>query len=265
MPGTERGAEPVAMRTCLAASSVSDPSASATPILAALRKRPSPMKTSILFLRISAWTPLYSCSTTRALRRCTASRSTATLSTVSPSSRGSFRCSRSSAVCSMAFVGMHPMCRQVPPTFSRSTSATLSPSCAARIAPTYPPGPLPMTMRSYASGIAGMSSVRLVNQMPGHRAERFPPGKPLLRPVPVVHGIFPQSPAQEVSCPTELRREVHEPRLRVPHHAADLVEAPQDLRHFLRLGIQVLLARSDLIEHAIPGFQALPAHVQALR
>src|SRR3989475_12728877 len=163
----------------------------------------------------------------------------------------------------MALVGMHPMCRQVPPTYSRSPSATLSQSWSARIAQKYTPGPLPITMRSYASGIAGMSSMRLVNQMPGHRAERFPPGKPLLRPVPVVHGIFPQSPAQEVSCPTELRREVHEPRLRVPHHAADLVEAPQDLRHFLRLGIQLLLARSNLVEHAIPGFQALPENVQA--
>src|SRR5947209_20489358 len=48
---------------------------------------------------------------------------------------------------------MHPQLRQIPPSNSRSTIAVLSPSWAARIAATYPPGPEPRTMRSYVSGI----------------------------------------------------------------------------------------------------------------
>src|SRR5947209_2350895 len=48
---------------------------------------------------------------------------------------------------------MHPQLRQIPPSSSRSTMAVLSPSCAARIAATDPPGPEPRTMRSYWSAI----------------------------------------------------------------------------------------------------------------
>ena len=51
--------------------------------------------------------------------------------------------------CRSAFEGMQPMLRQVPPCVLRfSTTAVFSPSCAARMAQTYPPGPVPMTMRS---------------------------------------------------------------------------------------------------------------------
>src|SRR3989441_8296064 len=49
------------------------------------------------------------------------------------------------------FVGMQPRCRQVPPTFSFSMTATLSPNWAPRIAPTYPAEPPPMTATSNAS------------------------------------------------------------------------------------------------------------------
>jgi hypothetical protein len=48
-----------------------------------------------------------------------------------------------------AFDGMHPIFRQVPPSVAFfSTTATFMPSCAARIAQTYPPGPVPITTRS---------------------------------------------------------------------------------------------------------------------
>jgi hypothetical protein len=57
-PGMLRGAEPVAMMTALASSSVSDPSASATPIRRRLRNRPVPAKMSILFLRMRYIVPL---------------------------------------------------------------------------------------------------------------------------------------------------------------------------------------------------------------
>ncbi len=46
------------------------------------------------------------------------------------------------------------MLRQVPPSVARfSTQATFMPSCAARMAQTYPPGPEPMTMTSKESGM----------------------------------------------------------------------------------------------------------------
>src|SRR5512147_1950680 len=45
---------------------------------------------------------------------------------------------------------MHPIRRHVPPSsFSFSTHATSIPSCAARIAAMYPPGPAPITTRSW--------------------------------------------------------------------------------------------------------------------
>jgi len=52
-------------------------------------------------------------------------------------------------LCSSDFDGMQPTLRQVPPSVaSFSTTATFMPSCAARTAQTYPPGPVPMTTRS---------------------------------------------------------------------------------------------------------------------
>ncbi len=42
--------------------------------------------------------------------------------------------SATSAACSSALVGMQPRCRQVPPSLSFSTRATLRPSSAARSA-----------------------------------------------------------------------------------------------------------------------------------
>src|SRR3979490_250912 len=45
---------------------------------------------------------------------------------------------------------MHPTCKQVPPRKgSFSTTTVFSPSSPARIAATYPPGPLPIIATSY--------------------------------------------------------------------------------------------------------------------
>src|SRR5712691_5740839 len=52
------------------------------------------------------------------------------------------------AECSSALVGMQPMFTHTPPSFSCSTTAVLSPSCAQRMAQTYPAGPPPRTMTS---------------------------------------------------------------------------------------------------------------------
>src|SRR5688572_18052582 len=53
-----------------------------------------------------------------------------------------------SALRSSALVGMHPQFRHTPPGRSSSTAATERPSCAHRIAATYPPGPVPTTATS---------------------------------------------------------------------------------------------------------------------
>ena len=71
----------------------------------------------------------------------------------SPSSRphsfAAWAIFRAWACSSSALVGMQPQLRQVPPSvFCRSTTATFSPSCAARIAAGYPPVPAPMMMTS---------------------------------------------------------------------------------------------------------------------
>src|ERR671933_29075 len=54
----------------------------------------------------------------------------------------------SSALRSRALDGMQPTFRHTPPQYLDSTTATLLPSCAARIAATYPPGPAPRTTTS---------------------------------------------------------------------------------------------------------------------
>ena len=47
-------------------------------------------------------------------------------------------------------MGMQPTCRQVPPSLgSFSMMAVFRPYWPARTAAEYPPGPLPMTIRSY--------------------------------------------------------------------------------------------------------------------
>src|SRR3954453_22813855 len=56
--------------------------------------------------------------------------------------------SATSAACRSALVGMHPRCRQVPPTLSRSTKITDRSSSAARKAHAYPPLPAPRMTRS---------------------------------------------------------------------------------------------------------------------
>ena len=56
--------------------------------------------------------------------------------------------SANAADSSRALVGMQPRCRHVPPILSSSTSATFSPSWAARKAAVYPPVPAPSTTRS---------------------------------------------------------------------------------------------------------------------
>ncbi|CFS29284.1 Uncharacterised protein [Mycobacterium tuberculosis] len=54
----------------------------------------------------------------------------------------------SSALRNSALDGIQPTLRHTPPQYLGSTIAVLRPSCAARIAATYPPGPAPRTTTS---------------------------------------------------------------------------------------------------------------------
>src|SRR5207302_777799 len=112
---------------------------------------PSPLKTVTLFFFSRNSTPRQSWLTTASLRLSTAGQSICRPSVLRRSAPALWIWWASSDECRNDFVGMQPRCRQVPPTFSFSMTATLSPNWAPRIAPTYPAEPPPMTATSNAS------------------------------------------------------------------------------------------------------------------
>ena len=75
-------------------------------------------------------------------------KSNFTSPTFTPNSAACFTRVARFAASSSALAGIHPQSTHVPPRPSFSTTAVLRPSCAARIAPTYPAGPPPMKMTS---------------------------------------------------------------------------------------------------------------------
>src|SRR5207244_7004054 len=95
-------------------------------------------------------TPLVFFSTTSSLNLIMPGRSSATFPSILIPWRVKpcRRCANFCELSSNALDGIQPTLRHVPPRNSRSTQATFIPSCAARMAATYPPGPAPMTMRS---------------------------------------------------------------------------------------------------------------------
>ena len=107
-----------------------------------------PQITSTLFFFIRKPTPPLSCFDTARERATTFSMSNETSFADSPNSLAWFMWSYISAERSSALVGMQPQLRQMPPRCLFSTIAVFSPSCDARIAVTYPPGPEPMMMTS---------------------------------------------------------------------------------------------------------------------
>src|SRR2546429_5408771 len=112
---------------------------------------PSPLKTVTLFFFSRNSTPRQSWLTTASFRFSTAGQSICMPSVFRPSAPALRIWWASSDEWRNDFVGMQPRCRQVPPTFSFSMTATLSPNWAPRIAPTYPAEPPPMTATSNAS------------------------------------------------------------------------------------------------------------------
>src|SRR5438034_4902853 len=112
---------------------------------------PSPLKTVTLFFFSRNSTPRQSWLTTASFLLRTAGQSICRPSVFRPSAPALWSWWASSEEWRNDLVGMQPRCRQVPPTFSFSMTATLSPSWAPRIAPTYPAEPPPMTATSNAS------------------------------------------------------------------------------------------------------------------
>ena len=150
MPGTPRGVEPVAIRISRASSVCRSPSTSST--LPWPARRAVPLIHSIRFFLNRNSTPLVKPLTILSLRACTCFRSRP-IAADSPSVMPhclKFLTTPSACACSSrALVGMHPQLRHVPPSAeARSTTPTVRPSWAARIAATYPPVPAPMTTRS---------------------------------------------------------------------------------------------------------------------
>ena len=144
--GGRSGNDPVATIACLNVTS-SPPS---TAIVFASLKRPVPLTHSTPFALKRPATPEVICLTTPAFHALDWAKSSCAWPTLTPNFA---KCSSASlsanAVCTHAFVGMHPTRRHVPPSSgSFSMQTTFAPSCAARMAAVYPPGPPPSTATS---------------------------------------------------------------------------------------------------------------------
>src|SRR6202040_324169 len=147
-PGSDLGRDPVATTRFLAFTTWP---LSLTVTACSDSMMPSPLKTVTLFFFNRNSTPRQSWSTTACLRFSTTGQSIWRPSVFRPSAAAVWIWWASSDEWRNDFVGMQPRCRQVPPTFSFSMTATLSPSWAPRMAPTYPAEPPPMTATSNAS------------------------------------------------------------------------------------------------------------------
>src|ERR1044071_2180885 len=91
---------------------------------------------------------------------------------------------------------MHPMLTHTPPSLSRSTTAVVRPSWAARMAQTYPAGPPPRMMMSKeleaTSRILGVGVLvdhpERILQHPRQSLEKARPGRPVDDAVIAGHG-----------------------------------------------------------------------------
>ena len=97
---------------------------------------PSPAKILILFFLHKPSTPLCNCSIIPSFRCCILEKSMDAASVSIPKEAACFKVSKTSALLNKAFVGIQPLCKQVPPNLYFSTIVTFSPFCAARIAAT---------------------------------------------------------------------------------------------------------------------------------
>src|SRR3954470_24605206 len=113
-------------------------------------KRPLPLTHSTPFALKRLATPPVICLTTPSFHWLATAKSSCGSPTRTPSFANVSSASLiAKAVCTQAFVGTHPTRRHVPPSSgSCSMHTALAPSCAARMAAVYPPGPPPRTATS---------------------------------------------------------------------------------------------------------------------
>ncbi len=146
-PGISTGRAPVATRKACASTRIFSPPRSTSmafgPTNAAV---PASTSTPLPFSSIP--TPPTSFFTTSFLNWRSLARSTLGASTRMPRSAAPRISSTRFAAAMRAFDGMQPQLRQTPPSAPFSTSAVFFPSCASRMAATYPPGPAPTTTAS---------------------------------------------------------------------------------------------------------------------
>ncbi len=137
-PRSGATSEPVAMTMLLVSSVCVLPSSALTSTLPGAAMRPMPRTVSTLFFLSRKATPLTLPATPSSLSFIIVGRSRVGVPTPMP--MRAKECPASSNIseaCSSALDGMQPMLRQVPPKVAFfSTTAVLSPSCAARIAHT---------------------------------------------------------------------------------------------------------------------------------
>ena len=139
MPGNGgiTGTEPVARIILSALNCCVEPSLLVTVTLHEASTVASPSKTSTLLPFMSTPTPFVIRLTTLSLNATALLISkVGGLSRWIPNSSSVSMLCITSAMCSMAFDGIQPTLRQVPPRYCFSTMATLAPSCAARMAAT---------------------------------------------------------------------------------------------------------------------------------
>ncbi len=148
VPGTSRVVAPVAMIRLSQVTSSEPPSSRSTLSVLPSLNVPQPWISVILFFFIRKWTPLTMESDTSRLRAWVGAKSIDASPVIPKRSFSWLRMCDSSALRSSALDGMQPTLRQTPPQYCFSTTATLLPSWAARMAATYPPGPAPRTTRS---------------------------------------------------------------------------------------------------------------------
>jgi hypothetical protein len=152
IPGKKFGLEPVAMIMFFDVIVVLLPSPSVIATVVLSTNDPTPWYTVMLFLSIRNFTPLQVCATTSSLRAIICVMSASTSDTLIPcAAKLCFALKKCSEESSSALEGIQPTLRHVPPRVGYfSINAVFIPSCAQRIAATYPPGPEPIIVTSKA-------------------------------------------------------------------------------------------------------------------
>src|SRR5262249_52930937 len=168
------------------------------------------------------------------------------------------------AVWTQALVGMHPTRRQVPPSASSfSMQTAFAPSCAARIAAVYPPGPPPRTATSQSISLSRIrfgfrgdpSGGQGASGEIGAHDERAAALRDLRKAVPLVEvkrrvvGLHAQADRSEALLPRVLEQRSQE-LVPVAPPAAARHHGDRQLRRFL---VDEPVTRLGGAEQPVPG------------